>query len=70
MVASLAPAELSGHAPRDGVAGWDDIEGGHADSQFRSLARSSSNLISVLGPDGVLRYQSPSVERVLGYKRS
>ncbi len=63
-------ADTRGHAPDGGEPGWDDSEWGQADYQFRSLTRRSSNLVSVLGPDGVLRYQSPSVERVLGYKRS
>ena len=35
-------------------------------AQFRSLVNNSSDLITVLSPDGTIAYQSPSVERVLG----
>jgi PAS domain S-box-containing protein len=35
-------------------------------AQFRSLVNNSSDLITVLAPDGTIAYQSPSVERVLG----
>jgi PAS domain S-box-containing protein len=35
-------------------------------AQFRSLVNNSSDLITVLGPDGTIAYQSPSVQRMLG----
>jgi PAS domain S-box-containing protein len=35
-------------------------------AQFRSLVNNSSDLITVLTPDGAIAYQSPSVERMLG----
>ena len=35
-------------------------------AQFRSLVNNSSDLITVLAPDGTITYQSPSVQRVLG----
>jgi PAS domain S-box-containing protein len=35
-------------------------------AQFRSLVNNSSDLITVLAPDGTITYQSPSVERMLG----
>jgi PAS domain S-box-containing protein len=35
-------------------------------AQFRSLVNNSSDLITVLAPDGMIAYQSPSVERMLG----
>jgi PAS domain S-box-containing protein len=35
-------------------------------AQFRSLVNNSSDLITVLAPDGAIAYQSPSVRRVLG----
>ena len=35
-------------------------------AQFRSLVNNSSDLITVLAPDGTIAYQSPSVERMLG----
>jgi PAS domain S-box-containing protein len=34
---------------------------------FRSLIENSSDIITILGPDGTIAYESPSVERVLGY---
>jgi PAS domain S-box-containing protein len=35
-------------------------------AQFRSLVNNSSDLITVLAPDGRIAYQSPSVQRMLG----
>jgi PAS domain-containing protein len=35
-------------------------------AQFRSLVHNSSDLITVVAGDGTIRYQSPSVERMLG----
>jgi PAS domain S-box-containing protein len=37
-------------------------------AQFRSLVNNSSDLITVLAPDGTIAYQSPSVERMLGQR--
>jgi PAS domain S-box-containing protein len=37
-------------------------------AQFRSLVNNSSDLITVLAPDGTITYQSPSVERMLGLR--
>lgn len=36
--------------------------------RFRSLVQNSSDIISVLSSDGTIRYESPSIERILGYK--
>lgn len=36
--------------------------------RFRSLVQNSSDIISILAADGTIRYESPSVERILGYK--
>jgi PAS domain S-box-containing protein len=35
-------------------------------AQFRSLVNNSSDLITVLAPDGKIAYQSPSAQRILG----
>jgi PAS domain S-box-containing protein len=35
---------------------------------FRSLVQNSSDLITILEADGTIRYESPSIERILGYK--
>ncbi|GEM_PF-2911600 len=40
----------------------------HGEEYFRSLIENVSDVISILNSDGTIRYQSPSVERVLGYK--
>jgi diguanylate cyclase (GGDEF)-like protein/PAS domain S-box-containing protein len=35
---------------------------------FRSLVQNSSDVITLISADGVIRYQSSSVERILGYR--
>lgn len=39
-----------------------------AEEQFRLLVETSSDVITVLDPVGTILYQSPSLERVLGYR--
>ena len=39
-----------------------------SERRFRSLIENSSDIITILRADGTIHYQSPSVERVLGYK--
>ena len=41
-----------------------------SEEQFRSIIENTSDIIAVLEPDGLIRYESPSVERVLGYPRN
>ena len=36
--------------------------------RFRSLVQNSSDIITILESDGTIRYESPSIERILGYK--
>ncbi len=38
------------------------------EARFRTLVQNSSDIIAVVDPDTTIRYQSPSVERVLGYR--
>jgi diguanylate cyclase (GGDEF)-like protein/PAS domain S-box-containing protein len=38
-----------------------------SEARFSTLVQNSSDLITVLGPDNTILYQSPSIERVLGY---
>jgi PAS domain S-box-containing protein len=52
-IATLAGAAL------DHVAG--------SEARFRTLAQHSSDVISIVGPDGVISYQSSSVARVFGF---
>ncbi len=40
----------------------------HREEHFRALIENASDIITILGRDGCIRYESPSVERVLGYK--
>lgn len=39
-----------------------------SETRFRSLVQNSSDIITILEEDGTIRYQSPAVERILGYK--
>jgi PAS domain-containing protein len=39
-----------------------------AKSFFRSLIENSSDIVAVMDKDGVMRYQSPSTQRLLGYQ--
>ena len=45
----------------------EDLHRQKSEARFRSLVAHSSDLITVLDADGVVTYQSPSIERVLGY---
>jgi nitrogen fixation negative regulator NifL len=38
------------------------------EAYFRSLIENASDIITILEPNGIIRYESPSIERVLGYK--
>ena len=38
-----------------------------SEEHFRSLTENASDIVTILGDDGILRYVSPSVERLLGY---
>jgi nitrogen fixation negative regulator NifL len=38
------------------------------ESYFRSLIENASDIISILESDGIIRYESPSIERILGYR--
>jgi len=45
-----------------------DLHRRQSEARFRSLVAHSSDLITVLDADGLVTYQSPSIERVLGYR--
>ncbi len=38
-----------------------------SEEYFRSLVQNASDIVSVLGADGTVRYVSPAIEKVLGY---
>ena len=48
----------------------EDLHRRRSEARFRSLVAHSSDLITVLDAHGVVTYQSPSVQRVLGYRVS
>ena len=39
----------------------------HSEKRFRALIEGASDIVAILGADRRVRYQSPSIERVLGY---
>ncbi len=39
-----------------------------SEERFRSLVQNASDLVTIVDPDGVLLYASPSVERLMGYE--
>ena len=51
----------------DSAALTEEVHRRRSEARFGSLVQHSSDLITVLGPDGEIAYQSPSIERVLGY---
>jgi diguanylate cyclase (GGDEF)-like protein/PAS domain S-box-containing protein len=51
----------------EGASLAEDLHRRQSEARFRSLVAHSSDLITVLDADGVVTYQSPSIERVLGY---
>ncbi|MCA1592012.1 MAG: PAS domain S-box protein [Acidobacteria bacterium] len=40
----------------------------HSEQYFRSLIENASDIVSIVNAEGIRRYISPSVERVLGYR--
>jgi diguanylate cyclase (GGDEF)-like protein/PAS domain S-box-containing protein len=52
----------------EGASLGEDLHRRKSEARFRSLVAHSSDLITVLDAHGVVTYQSPSVERVLGYR--
>jgi diguanylate cyclase (GGDEF)-like protein/PAS domain S-box-containing protein len=52
----------------EGAALAEDLHRRQSEARFGSLVAHSSDLITVLDADGVVTYQSPSIERVLGYR--
>ena len=52
----------------EGASLAEDLHRRKSEARFRSLVAHSSDLITVLDAHGTVTYQSPSVERVLGYR--
>ena len=45
----------------------EDLHRQKSEARFRSLVAHASDMITVLDAEGVVNYQSPSIERILGY---
>ncbi|HEY3217380.1 MAG TPA: ATP-binding protein [Candidatus Eisenbacteria bacterium] len=45
-----------------------EVTASHEQQRFLSLIENASDLITVIGTDGTIHYQSPSVERILGHR--
>jgi diguanylate cyclase (GGDEF)-like protein len=45
----------------------EEVHRRRGEARFGSLVRHASDLITVIGPDGAISYQSPSIERLLGH---
>jgi diguanylate cyclase (GGDEF)-like protein/PAS domain S-box-containing protein len=52
----------------EGASLAEDLHRRQSEARFRSLVAHSSDLITVLNADGLVTYQSPSIEGVLGYR--
>jgi diguanylate cyclase (GGDEF)-like protein/PAS domain S-box-containing protein len=46
----------------------EDMHRRESEARFGSLVRNASDLITVVDGDGIIGYQSPSIERILGYR--
>ena len=53
---------------RDELA--EQIHQQRSERRFRSLVQNATDVLTVVGPDLTIRYQSPSIERALGYPRA
>jgi diguanylate cyclase (GGDEF)-like protein/PAS domain S-box-containing protein len=51
----------------EGASLAEDLHRRQSEARFRSLVAHSTDLITVLDAHGIVTYQSPSIERVLGY---
>jgi diguanylate cyclase (GGDEF)-like protein/PAS domain S-box-containing protein len=45
----------------------EDLSRRRSESRFASLVRNSSDVITIIDPDSIIRFQSPSIRHVLGY---
>jgi diguanylate cyclase (GGDEF)-like protein/PAS domain S-box-containing protein len=50
------------------VALAEDLHRRRSEARFRSLVQNASDIIAVLEESGVVRYVSPAIERILGYR--
>ena len=72
---SVSPVRGEGGEPTNFVGIQEDItrrikaeeELRQSEERFRSLVRYASDIVTILDPDGKVRYESSSIERILGY---
>ncbi len=67
LVESLEALVVQVSLAAEGASLSEDLHRRESETRFRSLVAHSTDLITVLDTDGVVTYQSPSIERVLGY---
>jgi diguanylate cyclase (GGDEF)-like protein/PAS domain S-box-containing protein len=67
-VASLQALASQVTLAAEGASLAEDLHRRRNEARFRSLVAHASDLITVLDAEGTVTYQSPSVERVLGYR--
>ena len=73
--ASVYPVREDGRRTEEMVLVLDDVTGreeargelARSEERFRSMVQSSSDVVTILDPGGVVLYQSPSIEELLGY---
>jgi diguanylate cyclase (GGDEF)-like protein/PAS domain S-box-containing protein len=65
--ASLQSLATSVSLALEGATLTEDLHRRESEARFSSLVARSSDLITVVAADGIVLYQSPSIERVLGY---
>ena len=73
---SVSPVRGEGGEPTNFVGIQEDItqrveaeeELRQSEERFRSLVRYASDIVTVLRPDGTVRYESSSIKRILGYE--
>jgi diguanylate cyclase (GGDEF)-like protein/PAS domain S-box-containing protein len=65
--ASLQSLATSVSLALESTALTEDLHRRESEARFSSLVARSSDLITVVAADGMVLYQSPSIERVLGY---
>jgi len=66
----LKKAEVPSKLPSSDITERNQVEKALQDSEelFRALIENSSDIVQIVDSEGVIRYVSPSVQRVLGYK--
>ena len=67
--ATSVAADRRGKVPREDDQEYGAGEASRKDEErFRSLLRFTSDTVMILDPEGVITYESPAVERILGFR--